>query len=272
MIKHKGSINEDRLSDLIAQRDAAKAEYDRAINASDAERDEYLEVRESINRELQIKIFREITSLSNADTSKVRVTVNGWHRGPKYFSGSIKIDNGDQPFDDQALNWHFTARTDAFEQPGDIQFESGAWSGLDVTSSSKIESLKNSVKILEAIQKLDWNKIFSTVYPKAADYRKTQVPSTDTYTQYDNEIFMETVKDIMNNNKAFMVGGNNSRKTFYVPEKISLKTITFRVFTEGFRDPKKLFYLNNKRYLPAEAARIFKDAEIVSLNDYTEAE
>lgn len=60
--------------------------------------------------------------------------------------------------DDSALSWHYKV---VLDENGDLTFESGSWSGLKATTPEQLASLKESVRVLEILQGLDWKSLLT---------------------------------------------------------------------------------------------------------------
>lgn len=79
----------------------------------------------------------------------------------------ISINNG-RPQSNQALNWQIDyIRKD----DGSIFVETNSWSGLDVTTIDKISDLKESVRVIEKLSKINWVVIFNRIM-KLCNMRK----------------------------------------------------------------------------------------------------
>ena len=60
--------------------------------------------------------------------------------------------------DDSALSWHYKV---VLDENGELTFESGSWSGLKATTPEQLASLKESVRVLEILQGLDWKSLLT---------------------------------------------------------------------------------------------------------------
>lgn len=111
----------------------------------------------------------------------------------------VTIKNSDNPHDDQALNWNWSASIDAH---GGIKKESGSWSGLTAISAENIDNLKESVRVLEILNNMDFVKILSRSMPKDSDYITHDYPTNDDI-QHKNaltaELFESEMNEVMEN-------------------------------------------------------------------------
>ena len=64
---------------------------------------------------------------------------------------------------------------------GDIKKESGSWSGLSATTPEQIANLKESVRVIEILNNLDWNELLTVEFPNFDDYVKTEVPERENF-------------------------------------------------------------------------------------------
>ena len=79
----------------------------------------------------------------------------------------VVIDNSDDPHDDQALNWNWSVWID---NKGELKKESGSWSGLSAVSAENIDNLKESIRVLEILNNLDFASILSQAVPDRFAY------------------------------------------------------------------------------------------------------
>lgn len=106
----------------------------------------------------------------------------------------VTIKNSDNPHDDQALNWNWNATID---EQGEVKKESGSWSGLTAISAENIDNLKESVRVLEILNNMDFSKILSRTVPDASDYILHGYPTKDD-TQRKDELTKELFESEMN--------------------------------------------------------------------------
>ena len=146
-----------------------KQAWENLENKSREEYDQYENARDSVFEAIQSIVKDKIgsTSLSlNIHASK--------NRG----GTSVHVDNGDSPHDEQALNWQWNV---TLSDEGEIEKDSGSWSGLSATTPEQIDNLKESVRIIEILNNLDWGKILNVELPRYKDYVKTEVPQRENF-------------------------------------------------------------------------------------------
>ena len=78
------------------------------------------------------------------------------------FKGGIscKIQGNDRNLFDtgKALTWEYTASVD---KEGNVQTETSSWSGLQATTREQLDSLRETLRVLEVINQIDWASILS---------------------------------------------------------------------------------------------------------------
>lgn len=74
--------------------------------------------------------------------------------------------------DDVALAWSYTATLD---REGNVQLESSSWSGLKATTPAQLRSLQQTVKAIEYLQSLDWERLLNVTLPSYSDYMPEHV-------------------------------------------------------------------------------------------------
>lgn len=147
-----------------------KQAYEDAMNQQDAEVSQYrranYDIMQNLNDLIRSKIGETSLNLS-IDTNR------SWRSGVE-----VRINNGSNPHDEQALNWDWRA---TMTDDGDIKKESGSWSGLSATTPEQIANLKESVRVIEILNNLDWNELLTVEFPNFDDYVKTEVPERENF-------------------------------------------------------------------------------------------
>ncbi len=155
-----------RRDDMLRRKQA----YEDAKNQQDTEVSQYRQANRDIMQNLNDLIRSKIgeTSLNlSIDTDR------SWRSGVE-----VRINNGSNPHDEQALNWDWRA---TMTDEGDIKKESGSWSGLSATTPEQIANLKESVRVIEILNNLDWNELLTVEFPNFDDYVKTEVPERENF-------------------------------------------------------------------------------------------
>ena len=92
----------------------------------------------------------------------------------------VSINNGSNPHDSQALNWNYDIK---LKRSGDVQMESGSWSGLSATTDEQIQNLKESVRVIEILNNLDWKTLLNVELPDYNDYVTSEYPKNENFNQ-----------------------------------------------------------------------------------------
>lgn len=164
-------------------------EYDRMNADYEADKAKYYEVLQNIKNNIEQTIVTLIGNTSLNLTIDVR---------PSYDEGfDVDINNGNNPFDGQALSWRYRCY---LAKDGSIKKETGSWSGLEATTSKQIENLKESVRVLEILNNIDWQAILSEKQPNFEDYIKHPYPGQRQ--SFDKELSEATIQDAIEDNLA----------------------------------------------------------------------
>lgn len=131
------------------------------------------------------------------------------------FGGGIEatVNNGDNPHDDQALNWRWSV---VLTRDGEVKKDSGSWSGLSAVTPEQINNLKESVRILEILNSIDWGHVLQVELPKYEDYMKTEIPEHE---NFEDQLFEEDLQDAIADGKLIKGHGyryyNRNATVFY---------------------------------------------------------
>lgn len=148
---------------------------------------EYNDKRSKHDSEVQNFRKAEYSVMQNLESlirSKIGDTVLNLSisASPGFYNGDIEvsINNGDNPHDSQALNWSYDIK---LKTSGDVQMESGSWSGLSATTDEQIQNLKESVRVIEILNNLDWKTLLKVELPDYNDYVKSEYPKSENFNQ-----------------------------------------------------------------------------------------
>ena len=178
-----------RREEVLQRKTQYDEEYDRMNADYEADKAKYYEVLQNIENNIEQTITTTIGNTSLDLTIDVR---------PSYDEGfDVDIRNGDNPFDGQALSWRYRCY---LAKDGSIKKETGSWSGLEVTTSKQIENLKESVRVLEILNNIDWKSILSTKQPNFRDYIKHPYPGQRQ--SFNKELLEATIQDAIDDNLA----------------------------------------------------------------------
>ena len=193
------TIKETRVDDIRASKQKWDSDFEQAYTNYDKMEYDYDVALGQLmeNIETQIKLELGIT-----DDSLLEITADAYGNNKlrsKYRTG-IKYKYG-APFDKKsALNWHIDIY---LNDEGEVQKETGSWSGLEVHTPELLEDLKYSVNLIEKIMNLDYQKIImdaENVRPNRDDYITMKRPNRSDRPDFDRQIKEATIEDIIGTN------------------------------------------------------------------------
>lgn len=154
-----------RKDDLIRERETYEAERERRRSQKHEEELLYRQAAENVGD----MIRRRVTDrLGEVKLSKLDIEVRRRWQMSDDESWEVRVVGNSNHFDSEvALSWDWTVWISG---EGEIKKESGSWSGLKATTPAQIEDLKESVRILELLNNMDWHLILKAPSPKYSDY------------------------------------------------------------------------------------------------------
>lgn len=117
-------------------------------------------------------------------------------------SWRVSVNNGDRTGDGQALHWNYDVELD---DNGNVVKDTGSWSGLQVTNQQEVDNLKESVRVIEILNNIDWKSILSHSIPQYEDYVTKKRPAMK---HFDYEYFEADVEDAIDAGYAIKGQGN----------------------------------------------------------------
>lgn len=117
----------------------------------------------------------------------------------------------------KALSWVWSVHLN--EDTGEVMKESSSWSGLQATTREQLDSLRETLRILEIINELDWQDILSVSLPKYSDIITEKNPAYDSNKpDFDRELLEVDIEESVGVNRLIRcVGGSkNYRGEVYV--------------------------------------------------------
>ena len=104
------------------------------------------------------RIEKTILDAIGDTTLEIEVRVEqGWGDDGEY-QASIRANDRDHFDKNRALSWNYDAKL----KKGQLEYESGSWSGLKVTTPEQLADLEESVRILKKLQTIPWGTILKT--------------------------------------------------------------------------------------------------------------
>lgn len=124
-------------------------------------------------READRAIMRDIEQETAAAIGPVAIDLN-IHAGYGFSMSSaryrIEVEHNNQLGDSSkgaALRWSMTVELD---EDGNVAKETSSWSGLQAVTPEQIEDLKESVRVIEKLNQIDWKPILDKAVPQYSDY------------------------------------------------------------------------------------------------------
>ena len=203
-------ITANRKEDIIRQRDEWEAANTRRKQEEEAEWDRFHEAEYSV-----LSSAQDVLEVALSDFKSLQFNINVRRRFGHEIEANIQCNENNKFNEDVALSWTYTA---ILEESGEIRKESGSWSGLKACTEAQMNSLKETVAALEALNSINWKSILSRTkdkLPKFSDYITDRGPREarpDFEAQLKEAELSEMVgKDIMflglaGENSGFRVG------------------------------------------------------------------
>ena len=180
-----------------------KSEYeaDRASRQSkyDAQYRKYLEEEEKREDKLRNDVIGAI-----GDTSlDLEIDVRGRFED----TYEIRVSDEDDKFnEDKALSWDWKVYLD---KNGDVKKESSSWSGMNAVTSKNISNLKEIVRVLEILNKIDFKMLLEEITPpNYQDYITDRNPKYETAPDFDRELMEADIEDCIGTRKGILGTGS----------------------------------------------------------------
>lgn len=192
------TIKETRVDDIRAAQQKWDSDFEQSVNAYNKMEYDYDMAIETVMEQIETKIRAEL-GVTDDDLLEITADAYGGKFGGKYRTG-IKYKYG-APFDKKsALNWHIDIY---LNDDGEVQKETGSWSGLEVQTPELLADLKYSVSLIEKIMNLDYQKIImdaENARPNRDDYITGKRPNRGNRPDFDKQIKEATIEDIIGTN------------------------------------------------------------------------
>lgn len=180
--------------DIIRDRDEydakRKAIHDKADEEMKRYREDLYATYDTVRAEIQAQ-------LANFESLNLDIQVNQGYR-----SGlEVNVRSNDANVHDphKALSWNWRVW---ISKEGEVQKESGSWSGLQATTAEQLESLRQSVACLEILNSIDWVAILSTPTPNEDDYFTVDTYEVDrNRPNFEQELLEAEISEIIGKNK-----------------------------------------------------------------------
>lgn len=195
----KMKVYSSKRDDIIKRRDEYDAEYQRRQSEYDAQRSDY--------RKANLAVQQSIISQINDGLSKFKLQFdvnivedfNDDYDGPVY-KVIVKCNEAEKFSVTSALSWTYEVKV---SDDGEVIKETNSWSGLKATTREQLDSLQETLKALEYLNDLDWNKILSAKHPKYADYITVQQPDRGDRPNFEQELVEAEIEEAVGRDVMF---------------------------------------------------------------------
>lgn len=201
-------INEDRLSDIRAAKDAWDAEYDKQNKIYKDQENKYRHAMYDVADNLQ----KEVVNAIGNTTINLRVDVDNY--GIDADSYQVRVyGNDSNKFDDNiALSWDWKVYLD---KDGNVLKDSSSWSGLKATTPEQLNDLEETLRILKLLNNLDWTRLIGNANakrPKYDDYITAPYPSRSDRPNFEQQLKDAAVEDTIG--KDVLIQGKGSGRNY----------------------------------------------------------
>lgn len=143
----------------------ARAQYDADLGELERKHDEQTSAWRAASRELDKKVQEDVLEVIGPTSLQLEVNAReGWR------------DNGYEvsvrPSGAQSLNWNFDVK---LNEKGETVKESGSWSGLHAVTFEQIDELKESVRVIEKLNGINWPALLFQKGPDWDEYVDTEL-------------------------------------------------------------------------------------------------
>lgn len=124
----------------------------------------------------------------------------------------IKVNDNSKWDDKTSLSWHYDINVD---NSGNVNKETGSWSGLKATTLEQLDDLKESVRLMEIIGNIDWASLLQRAAINYDDYIDSDNATAlherqKTRPDYENQIAAAEVEEYIGQNIWVKLSGSPS--------------------------------------------------------------
>lgn len=164
--------------------------------AYEAQRDENLRQRTAYDaamRDVHRGVEKAVLDAIGPSTEEISVHATyGIGRNLDSISCTIKGNDANIFDTSKALSWSYSVSLD---EDGKPVAESSSWSGLNATTPEQLSSLKETLRVLEIINGLDWASILSVGIP---DYKSmVTTPAPTSRPNFDRELLELDIEELI---------------------------------------------------------------------------
>lgn len=178
-----------------------KAEYDAQRAAYESDHEERWSRYRTAERDVLDPIQEYLkTELGKFDLLIFRIVVDTEFGGIEV---RIQCDCDSLFKASSALSWHYTVN---LSEEGELEQESGSWSGLQAVTAEQMESLKQTVQALEFINSIDWKQLLTVELPDYDKYMEGMTKNPE-FHDFNKELQEAEIEDVIGQNILVKVGG-----------------------------------------------------------------
>lgn len=180
-----------------------KSEYDADRASRQSKYDKQYEAFRDEDRSRQSKIIDDIRGAIGYTSLNLDIDVRSM------FSDNYEVavsDESDKFNPDKALSWSWKVTLD---KNGEVKKESSSWSGLQAVTAKNLSNLKEIVRVIEILNKIDFKMLLEEVTPpNYEDYVTEKNPKYETAPDFDRELMEADVEDTIGNRKGILGTGS----------------------------------------------------------------
>lgn len=181
-----------RKSEYEADKAERQAKYDKQYNAFRNE-----------DRSRQYKIIEDIRGAIGDTSLNLDIDV----RNTFSDNYEVVVSDEDEKFNpDKALSWNWRVTLD---KNGEVKKESSSWSGLKAVTAKNLDNLKEIVRILDILNKIDFKMLLEEVTPpNYSDYITEHNPKYEDHDNFDRELMEADIEDTIGNRQGILGTGS----------------------------------------------------------------
>lgn len=227
--------------DILRRKAEFEEEYEKKKHRHDRQTHEYRSATVAVQESVKDQILKAIGETPiNLD---VRVR-ESFYRDDVALEVYIAADENDVHGEHKALSWSWATRLD---KDGNVVNETGSWSGLNATTAEQLDSLRETLRVLEILNQFDWAGVLKDAgqrYPKYDDYVNTKDPRYEMERpNFESELFDVDLEEALNEGKLVKgtdPAGRGRGEYWYHIIKINPKTYNVAAIPGYAVDPERL--------------------------------
>lgn len=156
----------DELRSQMAEYDATTSEFQRKYNEqSEAWRNARRVEKKALEQEVRDAIGT--SSISDITVRAETSLYDAANADRSLWDVYIRVNDNSKWDDATALAWNYDIR---MNKEGEVEKETGSWSGLRATTPEQLDDLRESVRLMEKIGSIDWSSLLQRAGINFDDY------------------------------------------------------------------------------------------------------